>query len=33
LAEAFHVPLITADARIKRSGVARCEIEVYDAHT
>ena len=33
LAEALHVPLITADARIKRSGVARCEIEVYDAHT
>ena len=24
---------ITADARIKRSGVARCEIEVFDAHT
>ena len=33
LAEALHVPLITADARIKRSGVARCEIEVFDAHT
>jgi predicted nucleic acid-binding protein len=31
LAEALHVPLITADARIKRSGVARCEIEVFDA--
>jgi predicted nucleic acid-binding protein len=33
LAEALHVPLITADARIKRSGVARCEIDVFDAHT
>jgi predicted nucleic acid-binding protein len=33
LAEALGVPLITADARIKRSGVARCEIEVFDAHT
>jgi predicted nucleic acid-binding protein len=33
LAEALHVPLITADARIKRSGIARCEIEVFDAHT
>ena len=33
LAEALHVSLITADARIKRSGVARCEIEVFDAHT
>jgi predicted nucleic acid-binding protein len=33
LAEALHVPLITADARIKRSGVARCEVEVFDAHT
>jgi len=33
LAEALHVPLITADARIKRSGVARCEIEVFGAHT
>jgi predicted nucleic acid-binding protein len=32
LAEALRVPLITADARIKRSGVARCEIEVFDAH-
>ena len=32
LAEALHVPLITADARIKRSGVARCEIEIFDAH-
>jgi predicted nucleic acid-binding protein len=33
LAEALHVPLITADARIKRSGVARCKVEVFDAHT
>jgi predicted nucleic acid-binding protein len=33
LAEALHVPLITADARIKRSGAARCEVEVFDAHT
>ena len=33
LAEALHVPLITADARIKCSGIARCEIEVFDAHT
>jgi predicted nucleic acid-binding protein len=29
LAEALHVPLITADARIKRSGAAR----VFDAQT
>jgi predicted nucleic acid-binding protein len=33
LAEAFRVPLITTDARIKRSGIARCEVEVFDAHT
>ena len=33
LAEALHVPLITADARVKSSGVARCEVEVFDAHT
>jgi predicted nucleic acid-binding protein len=33
LAEALRVPLITADARIKRSGIARCEVEVFDAHT
>jgi len=33
LAEALDVSLITADARIKRSGVARCKIEVFDAHT
>jgi predicted nucleic acid-binding protein len=29
LAEAFHAPLVTADARIERSGAARCEIEVF----
>ncbi len=33
LAEALRVPLITADARVKRSGVAQCEVEVFDAHT
>ena len=33
LAEALHVSLITADARIKRSGVARCKVEVFDART
>jgi predicted nucleic acid-binding protein len=33
LAEALHVSLITGDARIKRSGVARCMVEVFDAHT
>ena len=33
LAEALRVPLITADARIKRSGIARCEVEVFDVHT
>ena len=33
LAEALNVPLITADARVKRSGVARCEVEVFDAQT
>ena len=33
LADALRVPLITADARIKRSGIARCEVEVFDAHT
>ena len=32
LAEALNVSLITADARIKRSGAARCEIEVFDTH-
>ncbi|MFG2696655.1 type II toxin-antitoxin system VapC family toxin [Kitasatospora sp. NPDC048407] len=29
LAEALGVPLITCDARIGRSGAAKCEIEVY----
>jgi predicted nucleic acid-binding protein len=33
LAEALDVPLITADARVKRSGVARCKVEVFDART
>jgi len=33
LAEALNVSLITADARIKRSSAARCEVEVFDAHT
>ena len=33
LAEALHVPLITADARVKRSGVAQCEVEVFDVHS
>jgi predicted nucleic acid-binding protein len=33
LAEALHVPLVTADARVKRSGAARCEVEVFDVHT
>ena len=33
LAEALDVSLITADARIKRSGIARCEVEVFDVHT
>jgi len=33
LAEALHVPLITADARVQRSGVARCKVEVFDVHT
>jgi len=32
LAEALRVPLITADARITRSGAARCEIEVFGTH-
>lgn len=32
LAEALGVPLITADARIKRSKAARCGIEVFGAH-
>ncbi|MCY0933405.1 type II toxin-antitoxin system VapC family toxin [Streptomyces sp. H34-S4] len=29
LAEALGVPLVTGDARIKRSGSAKCEIEVF----
>lgn len=29
LAEALRVPLVTADARIGRSGAARCDIEVF----
>lgn len=33
LAEAFRVPLITADARIERSRAARCQIEVFGGHT
>ena len=33
LAEALQVPLVTADARIKRSDAARCKVEVFDAHT
>jgi predicted nucleic acid-binding protein len=32
LAEALGAPLITADARIKRSKAARCRIEVFGAH-
>ena len=31
LAEALRVPLVTADARIERSGAARCAIEVFGA--
>lgn len=30
LAEALELPLITCDARIKRSGAAKCAIEVFD---
>ena len=33
LAEALNISLITADARIKRSGIARCEVEVFGSHT
>ncbi|MFD4396801.1 type II toxin-antitoxin system VapC family toxin [Kitasatospora sp. NPDC058478] len=29
LAEALGVPLITSDARIRRSGAAKCDIEVF----
>jgi predicted nucleic acid-binding protein len=32
LAEALHVSPVTPDARIGRSGAARCEIEVVGAH-
>lgn len=31
LAEVLGVPLVTADARIARSGVARCGIEIFGA--
>jgi hypothetical protein len=30
LAEALHVPLIAADARVKRTGLARCNFEAYE---
>jgi predicted nucleic acid-binding protein len=30
LAEALDVPLVTADSRIKRGGIARCKVEVFD---
>jgi predicted nucleic acid-binding protein len=33
LAEALNVSLITADARIKRSGAAQCKVEVFGAPT
>jgi predicted nucleic acid-binding protein len=33
LAEALRLSLIAADARIQRSGVARCKVEVFDAGT
>ncbi|MEU3569979.1 type II toxin-antitoxin system VapC family toxin [Kitasatospora sp. NPDC036755] len=29
LAEALGVPLVTSDARIERSGAAKCEVEVF----
>lgn len=32
LAEALGVPLVTADARIKRSRAARCSVEVFGTH-
>jgi predicted nucleic acid-binding protein len=32
LAEGLGVPLITADARIKRSKAARCEVQIFGAH-
>ncbi|MFJ2805652.1 type II toxin-antitoxin system VapC family toxin [Kitasatospora sp. NPDC087271] len=31
LAEALGAPLVTSDARIKRSGAAKCEVEVFAA--
>ncbi|GEC06505.1 ribonuclease VapC [Streptomyces spinoverrucosus] len=31
LAEVLAVPLVTCDARIDRSGTAKCPIEVFDA--
>ena len=31
LAESFGIPLITSDARIERSGAARCAIETFEA--
>jgi predicted nucleic acid-binding protein len=33
LAEALGVPLITADARIKRSGAAECSVQVFGSDT
>jgi predicted nucleic acid-binding protein len=33
LAEALGVPLITCDARIERSGAARCPVEVFGTQT
>ena len=33
LAEALRVPLVTADARIERSGAAHCEVEVFDTNS
>ena len=30
LAEALDVPLVTADSRIKRGGIARCKVEIFD---
>ncbi|ADI11555.1 hypothetical protein SBI_08437 [Streptomyces bingchenggensis BCW-1] len=33
LAEGLGLPLITSDARIDRSGVARCEIETFGTST
>ncbi|MFG1809737.1 type II toxin-antitoxin system VapC family toxin [Streptomyces sp. NPDC049040] len=33
LAEALGIPLITCDARIARSGAAKCAIEVFESAT